>query len=208
MTSKAAERLALDTLNRLIDRQLQDCREANKDEWVKQARPDFFKIDAAGRVIGVLIEGSQYVMPNDKWFGYFAAFENLEYIQLDWCGEHITGKGLSQIGELSRLKALNLWTCAVRDSALVHLLPLKGLEWLRLCETRITDKGLKTLGKLPRLRGLELFSTKITDKGLVYLRGCPGLEHLDLNATGVTNAGVKELAGFLPNCNIQAASLK
>jgi hypothetical protein len=87
------------------------------------------------------------------------------------------------------------------------MLPLKGLEWLRLCETRITDKGLKTLGQLPRLRGLELFNTKITDRGLVHLWGCQRLEHLDLNATEVTEAGVKELARHLPSCNIQAAAL-
>jgi hypothetical protein len=208
MAGKAAERVALDTLNRLIDRQLQACTEPTKEEWIKQTRPLFFKTDSAGRVVGVLIEGSQYVMPTDKWFGYFAAFEKLEYIQLDWCGEYITGKGLAHIAGLKRLKALNLWTCAVRDSAIAHLLPLKSLEWLRLCETRITDRSLKTLAQFPRLRGLEMYSTSITDKGLVHLRGCRKLEHLDLSGTKVTEAGVKELAGYLPSgCYIQAAAL-
>jgi internalin A len=146
-------------------------------------------------------------MPDDKWLGHFEAFKKLEFIQLDWCGENITGKGLRHISGLKRLKALNLWTCAVRDSVLVHLLPVKSLEWLRLCETRITDKGLKTLAQLPRLRGLELFSTTITDKGLVHLQRCRRLEYLDLNGTEVTEAGVKELALHLPSCNIQAAAL-
>jgi hypothetical protein len=108
MTRKAAERVALDALNGLIDRQLQACTAPNKDEWVKQTRPHFFKNDSTGRVVGVLLEGSQYVMPSDKWFDYFAAFEKLDLIQLDWCGGHITGKGLPQISGLKRLKALNL----------------------------------------------------------------------------------------------------
>lgn len=204
MTSKAAERVALDALNQLIDRQLQACTEPDKDDWVKQARPDFFKTDAAGRVVGVLIEGSQFVMPGDNWFGYFAAFEKLEYIQLDWCGKHITGKGFPKINGLKRLKALNVWTCAIKDSALGHLLPIKCLEWLRLCETLITDKGLKTLAQLPRLRGLELFRTKITDKGLAHLRDCRRLEHLDLSGTEVSQAGVNKLSLDLPGCTIQA----
>src|SRR5262245_31137201 len=140
MASKSAEQVALDALNQLIDSQLHVCTESNKEEWAKQTRPRFFKTDTAGRVVGVGIEGSQFVMPNDGWFRYFAAFKKLEHIQLDWCGEHITGKGFRQIGELKKLKSLNLWTCAVRDSVLVHLLPLKSLEWLRLCETQITDK--------------------------------------------------------------------
>lgn len=208
MPGKATERVTLDALNHLIDRQLQACTEPNKEEWVKQMRPLFFKSDEKGRIVGVLLEGSQYFMPNDRWFGYFAALEKLESIQLDWCGTHITGKGIAQIAGLKRLKALNLWTCAIHDSALAHVLPLKSLEWLRLCETRITDKSLKTVAQLPRLRGLELFDTKITDKGLVHLRECRKLEHLDLSATKVTEAGVKELIEYLPSgCYVQAAAL-
>lgn len=207
MPGKAAERVALDTLNRLIDRQLDACTEPTKEEWVRQNRPLFFKTDSAGRVVGVLLEGSQYVMPSDTWFSYFAAFERLESVQLDWCGEHITGRGIARISGLKRLKALNLWTCGVRDSAVAHLLPLESLEWLRLCETRITDKSLKTLAQLPRLRGLELYGTQITDKGLAHLRGCRKLEHLDLSGTKVTEAGVEDLAGYLASgCHIQAAA--
>jgi hypothetical protein len=205
--TKADERIALDALNRLIDDQLQACAEPYKEEWVERTRKDFFKSDAAGNIVGVMIEGSQYVMPNDKWFAFFAAFRKIEYIHLDWCGGNITGRGFRSIAQLKRLKALNLWTCAIKDSVLVHLLPLRSLEWLRLCETRITNKGLKTIAQLPRLRGLELFSTKITDRGLMHLQGCRGLEYLDLNATEVTEAGIKELARYLPDCRISAAAI-
>lgn len=204
MTNKAAEQIALGTLNRLIDDQLQACTEPYKEDWVKKAREHFFKFDTKGYVIGVAFEGSQYVMPADNWFTYFAAFKRLEYIHLDWCGDDITGKGLRFIKDLKRMKFINFWTCSIKDSVLVHLLPLIKLEWLRLSETDITDKGLRTLARLPRLRGLELWKTSITDKGLIHLRDCKSLEYLDLNGTEVTEAGVKELTDILPSCRIQS----
>jgi hypothetical protein len=207
MTRKTAERAAFETLNGLIDDQLRKCTEPSKDEWVKRNREQFFKLDSAGHVVEVMIEGSQYVMPSDKWFDCFAEFKRLEVIHLDWCGSDITGRGFRRISGLKRLKALNLWTCKIKDSAVAHLRPLKTLEWLRLCETSITNKSLKVISELPRIRGLELFDTRITDRGLVHLRGCRKLKHLDLCGTEVTESGVRGLGEHLPHCYIQGAGL-
>lgn len=203
MGRKSNEKIAFDALSKLIDLQLKRCTEPDKDEWVNGHRENFFKFDDAGHVTDIYIEGSQFVVPEDKWFRYIADFKKLEGIVFDWCGDRITGRGFRHITGLKRLKGLCVWTCKVKDSSMLHLAQIKSLEWLRLCETEITDKGLKAISQLPKLRGLEFFSTKITDKGLAHLRVCRKLEHLDLTVTEVTREGVTDLAKYLPKCHIQ-----
>lgn len=81
----------------------------------------------------------------------------------------------------TELRELDLSEHPLTDSSLVHLLPLKKLEFVNLQHTGITDKGLQTLKGLPNLKRL-------------YLELVPGHP--------VTQIGIRALEDELPNLQV------
>jgi hypothetical protein len=94
----------------------------------------------------------------------------------------------------------------IDDSALPHLVHLRGLQELYLSNTTITDSGLKLLAKLPALIRLSIYHTPISDAGLRNLTKLKGLKWLTCSATAITEEGLERFRKALPEC--KAVSFK
>ncbi len=97
---------------------------------------------------------------------------------------------LAYVGQLGRLKSLQLESSRVTDAGLAHLEGLTGLYVLMLDGTQITDAGLIHLKGMTALRALSLRGTQVTDAGLVHLEGFDRVQILHLEDTKVTDAGL------------------
>jgi internalin A len=86
--------------------------------------------------------------------------------------------GLVHIGQLGRLRVLQIGTSDMTDAALAHLKGLSNLTYL------------------------DLKGTQVTDSGLAHLKGLTKLSLLNLSGTPVTDAGVSELQQVLPSLKI------
>jgi hypothetical protein len=89
-----------------------------------------------------------------------------------------TDATLAEVGRLTRLQRLDVFSSPVTDAGLVH------------------PKGLT------KLSVLGLAGTQVTDAGLAHLKGLTELNYLDLAGTQVTDAGVRELSQALPGLKI------
>ncbi|MFN0054456.1 MAG: protein kinase domain-containing protein [Planctomycetales bacterium] len=102
---------------------------------------------------------------------------------------------LEALGELSRLRRLDLNGCSTGSAGWGELRALHELRELSLWNARVTDRNLQDLGTLFRLERLELFANPgVTNAGLEQVRRLGSLRQLDLNATGITAAGLVHLA--------------
>lgn len=107
-------------------------------------------------------------------------------------------EGLSQIAELSSLKALNLGGTNIDDSKLGDLRRLISLEELYLGRTHVTNRGIRALSNIDSLvnslRVLHVsHNSRITDETCESVLRLKGLEELDLNFTEISDAGLKTL---------------
>jgi internalin A len=100
------------------------------------------------------------------------------------------------------------------DLELVHVGNLKRLRSLQLSESEVTDSGLAYLQGLTSLNRLTLKSTGVTDAGLAHLKGLTSLEEIRLQATGCSDAGMAHLSALprlkilgLANTRVTAAGL-
>lgn len=83
----------------------------------------------------------------------------------------IDDEGLETLAALKQLTGLNLSSCSITSTGMVHLKGLSRLAHLNLsfCN-RITDAGLRQLSKLTRLTYLDLQGcVKITQSGVAKL---------------------------------------
>lgn len=112
-------------------------------------------------------------------------------------GSKVTDRELALIGQLPKLRILNLAFCSdITDAGMMPLSNLNDLQTLILTDTPIGDPGLRPLAGLTNLRELELNQTKITDAGLARLIDLKNLEELEVQQTAVGDAGLKELKGL------------
>jgi hypothetical protein len=107
----------------------------------------------------------------------------------------MTDAGLANLSGTSGLRSLSLSGMPITDAGLGHL-TLTRLRWLILQEVLITDASLRRLDGLTGLEYLGLSGTGVTDAGLVQLRGLTGLTGLALENTRVTDAGLAHLKGL------------
>src|SRR5262245_38563260 len=96
----------------------------------------------------------------------------------------VSDADLAFLGNLTRLRELNLEFSEVTDNGMSHLAKLSQLERLNLRGTSITDTGLKELKGLRNLRYLSLPMPPglITDAGLAHLKQMTKLTSLDVSA--------------------------
>jgi len=95
----------------------------------------------------------------------------LKLRELELGDAQISGAGLKHLRRLKSLTFLGLgWTKDVGDTGMPHLTTLTRLEVLVLSGTKVTDTGLGPLAKLKKLRELRLEEmSQITDAGLLRL---------------------------------------
>jgi hypothetical protein len=118
--------------------------------------------------------------------------------------ESVSDAGLENLKRLASLSVLWLTRTKVPDSGLVHLKGLTMLSCLHLGETQVTDRGLAHLHGLTNLHYLDLRYAPITDAGLTHLKGLKELSELHVAWTQVTDAGLQELKQALPRVTIYA----
>jgi WD40 repeat protein len=123
-----------------------------------------------------------------------AGFPNLT-LKLDMLSR-LTDKGLTPLGRLNNLVALELSGLEINDAGLAHLGKLPGLERLSLVQMpQIGDRGMSHLAKLNTLKELTLQGTGVGDDGLSRLSRLPGLTSIVLRDNGrITDAGLGHLA--------------
>ncbi|MBC8877240.1 MAG: hypothetical protein H8E44_48040 [Planctomycetes bacterium] len=131
----------------------------------------------------------------------------------------ITDDGLTALGELPRLTALDLWSesfngaglaalsacpdlwslrlskCSVTADGLASLKELSSLMVLNLSETEVDSTIGQTISQLPNLTTLDLSKTKVDDELAASLAGQPALASLNLRYNpAVTDKTLKTLA--------------
>lgn len=98
-------------------------------------------------------------------------------------GNHFTDEGLRHVGQLKKLRYLDLSVnYHLTDAGLRHLESLKQLEYLDLsgCH-RFSDACGASLAQLTSLRTLKLRQTSLTPDVLTALSQLPELKHLTVN---------------------------
>ena len=94
------------------------------------------------------------------------------------------------------LESISLGSCQITDAGLSHVGNLRRLRYLNVSRTQITDKGLGSLAGLSQLTTLHANNTRILDQGMVHLGAMESLEKLDLNYTGISDRGLREVRGL------------
>jgi len=107
----------------------------------------------------------------------------------------ITDDGLTALGELPRLTALDLWSESFNGAGLAALSACPDLWSLRLSKCSVTVDGLASLRELPSLMVLNLSETEVDSTIGQTLSQVPSLTTLDLSKTKVDDGLAASLAG-------------
>jgi F-box/leucine-rich repeat protein 14 len=106
----------------------------------------------------------------------------------------LTGQGLVNLKDMTKLRFLMLDCTSLTDDNFVHLKSLKTLEKLWIHRNwQFTGDGLVHLENLPSLRELQLYSTPIGNDALKHVDQIKALEDLSLQSTQVTDEGLVHL---------------
>lgn len=112
------------------------------------------KVDPAGRVIDLTLEGSQV---NDQALGY--------------------------VSKLKMLQGLSIKGSSVTDAGLISLHGLKRLQMFNVMAPNVTDSGFASLQNIPSLRLIWVNQTeKLTERGFDFLKeAIPGVHIYVMN---------------------------
>lgn len=94
-------------------------------------------------------------------------FPDLESLETN---DRMTEYGLTHLGDLKKLKVLDLTRSSIDDDGLSRLAGFTHLKVLILAKGTITDKGLARLSNLKELQELDLSYTLVTAEGIKKLR--------------------------------------
>jgi hypothetical protein len=108
----------------------------------------------------------------------------------------VTDAGLEYLQGLTSLKRLTLRSTGVTDAGLAYLTGMTNLEELRLAQTGCTDAGLAHLSALHRLKILGLARTQVTPSGLARLKAAKSLEQVILGGTPIRDEELVQLNGM------------
>lgn len=187
---------------------------------------DFSKLEALKKIDFLCVAHTNIV---DDAMGNVGRLHSLKHLNL-W-NTSISDEGLAKLSNLKQLTFLNvgltkasfsgleglslesveeMWLNRVnwRAEGLAVLTKCKRLRTLSLWETKVADRDLHYLQELPALVSLDLEATLITDQGLLELAKMSRLKKVVLSRTQVTAAGIARFKTQLPNCFIEANSIK
>ncbi len=150
------------------------------------------------------------------------ALEDLEHLALGQV-KGITNAWLAKLGELPKLRSLDLWRTPLSDVGATALAVSRTLEWIDVRNTKIGDAGLAALARIPTLRQLSCTATtRMPDDGIRALASAAKLEALaivrppfTLQATWIQQLTIDALArcprlralslyGVLGGCRLDA----
>lgn len=117
-------------------------------------------------------------------------------------------KGVSVLLEAldgnAHVTQIDLGSSDVSDADLPAIGDFPQLQTLRLYSTAITDEGVKHLLRMPRLSSLSLMLTKgVTDAAVPDLERLTSLDELNVRSTSITRAAGQRLKANLPNAKVQ-----
>lgn len=116
-----------------------------------------------------------------------------------------TDPRLKAIGELSRLRSLDLWISAIDDDALRYTARCESLQHLSWSSSGITDDGIESLRTLRELRSIKLGSSFVSDRSLEALADLPELTSIVLDSS-TTERGIAALLRY-PKLKLVDATL-
>ncbi|PQO46269.1 leucine-rich repeat domain-containing protein [Blastopirellula marina] len=120
----------------------------------------------------------------DSLFDKISQMDGLETLRIGIRMEdqeiECSAEGLAKLGELSRLKQLQLTAIPITDDALCGICQAQQLEHLIIDGSQITDAGIKHLSKLKKLTHLTLYDGQLSDVSLKELAKLPALETIEL----------------------------
>ncbi|MBL9029365.1 MAG: hypothetical protein JNK42_02705 [Caedimonas sp.] len=111
---------------------------------------------------------------------------NVKSLRLQFCG--LEDDNILRIGDLKKLRKLELPANGISDRGMEYITQLSQLEVLDLSSNKLTDKGVEIIAtKLLNLKTLNLsLNKRITDAGIDFLKENKILENLSIEFTGVT----------------------
>lgn len=117
----------------------------------------------------------------------------------------ITNAGLARLGNLTKLKGIDLSGTEVTDDGLKILARMPNLIWVYLDGTKVTGPGIAHLNSHQSLRMVELNGCELNQTGYENLIQLPNLGSLGLRNTRTTNADLHLLQ---ENTNLGILRLK
>jgi len=186
----------------------------------------FVKHDENGRVCEVSL-----VYTEDEWGNRIECNETSDEIlsqlpklpdvrMLLLHGSQATDRGMTYIGQLTKLERLFMWDATqLSDAGTAHLANLRNLKYIHIGKSLIGDGTLETMSRLKELKGMTFQGNQFTDDGFKWLEHMPqltnlwvggsthrttdaamphflklpNLEALELQSSAVTDAGIMQL---------------
>ncbi|HEV7282848.1 MAG TPA: hypothetical protein VGN57_21760 [Pirellulaceae bacterium] len=106
-----------------------------------------------------------------------------------------TDPRLEAIGDLTRLRSLDLWMSAFDDDALRYASRCTSLQRLKWNFAAVTDAGVERLRTLRDLRSIDLSSSFVSDRSLEALAHLPELNSIVLDES-TTERGIAALLRY------------
>ena len=131
---------------------------------------------------------------SDEGLSFLPALTQLRSLTLSGNGPKLTNKCLDIVTKLTDLEELRISDQRkINDDGLKQIGELSKLRKLDLNGTLITDATMVHLNNLPLLQELQVGGTGITDAGLVHVLNLSELQMLNVSGTRITQVGLDSL---------------
>ncbi len=141
----------------------------------------------------------QSSLATDEDLVLLAKWSNLE--SLNFSGTSLTGRSLSELASLGRLKRLDLSRTQIDGDSIESLRRLPLLE-IDLSYLPLTAQAVVQLSQFARLERLELVGTAVDNASLKALAELPNLKSLNVVDAWTTKAGRTAFRSLLPQCDL------
>jgi hypothetical protein len=128
-------------------------------------------------------------------------FKNLTSLGL--CGPLVTGKAISQMTLLKRLKTLKIRRISDVDTLLKALANCDNVEELWLVAQGTDNKQLELLTKMKNLHTLRIRRSNLSADSLAVFSRMPALKHLILDRNSWSEADKERFRRKLPLCEFE-----